>query len=88
MSALPPLTEGELGLYLDDDLDAGQRAALDRRLDANPDQRDKVERIRAAEAELLVCLDAMLDDPVPDHLMALLDDEPFNDETTEAERHL
>ncbi len=75
MSDLPPLTEGEIGLYLDDALDAGQRAALDRRLDANPDQRDEVERIRAAEAELLACLDAMLDDPVPARLLALLEDE-------------
>lgn len=85
MCDLPPLTEGELGLYLDDDLDAGQRAALDRRLDANPNQRAEVERIRAAEAELLVCLDAMLDDPVPARLLALLDDETAH--TPAAENH-
>ncbi|MFA7429673.1 MAG: hypothetical protein WCZ23_05930 [Rhodospirillaceae bacterium] len=71
---LPPLTEGELAAYLDGDLEAGRRAALNRRLDANPVQRDEVERIRLAEAELLASLDAMLTEPVPAHLLALLDD--------------
>lgn len=71
-NALPPLTEGELGMYLDEGLDAAVRAALDRRLDANPDQRTEVERIRLAEADLVAGLDALLDDPVPDHLLALL----------------
>lgn len=81
LNPLPPLTEGELGAYLDEDLDAATRATLDRRLDANPDQREAVERIRLAEAELLVSLDTLLDDPLPDRLLALLaeDDETAQD---------
>lgn len=80
LSALPPLTEGELEAYLDEDLEATARAALDRRLDANPDQREAVERIRIAEAELLVSLDCLLDEPVPDHLLALLADDDAPDQ--------
>lgn len=79
LSLLPPLTEGELGEYLDGEMDAGRRAALDGRLDANPDQRAEVERIRLAEAELMVCLDAMLDEPVPDRLLALLEEDVEED---------
>ncbi|MGC2854819.1 hypothetical protein ACM64Y_05035 [Novispirillum sp. DQ9] len=71
-TALPPLTEGELGAYLDGAGDAAALAAWDRRLDANPGQREEVERIRLAEAELVLSLDALLDEPVPGHLLALL----------------
>lgn len=75
LTALPPLTEREVAVYLDGDMDAATGAALDRRLDANPWQRAEVERIRLAEAELVVSLDTLLDEAVPDHLLALLAEE-------------
>lgn len=71
---LPPLTDDEVAAYLDENPDAALRAALDRRLDANPRQRVMIERIHMAEEDLRAQLDAMLDEPVPGHLLALLDD--------------
>lgn len=79
-AGLPRLTDLELSAYMDGDLDGSLTAALwaayDRRLDAHPDQRAFVERVRLVEDHLRADLDRLLDQPVPDHLLALLDTLP------------
>lgn len=76
----PRLTDLELAAYMDgdlaDNLTAALWAAYDRRLDAHPDQRAFVERVRLVEDRLRSDLDQLLDQPIPDHLLALLDGPP------------
>ncbi|WP_458097888.1 anti-sigma factor family protein [Roseomonas sp. WA12] len=64
----PPLPEELLHAYVDDRLDAGQRAEVDRQLAADPGLRQRVEAWRAQDATLRDALSFKLRQPVPPSL--------------------
>lgn len=64
-----------LSQYLDGELDAGARAALDKRLAAEPGLADLLARLRRLDAEVAASVCASATDSVPAHVTALLSDD-------------
>jgi len=61
-----------LSQYLDGELDAGARAALDKRLAAEPGLADLLARLRRLDAQVAASVCASATDSVPAHVAALL----------------
>jgi hypothetical protein len=63
--------------YADGELSAAQAQAVEARLAVDAEARDLVERLRQTRAELAVEMDALLDEPVPQHLIDTVRQHPM-----------